>query len=353
MLPLAAAGRVSPLEDGDAAIVWADALTVPVARAFLATGAKVLITRTGNAVCHGANLLRVARIQGREVGWISGLTITGTGVGVVTAQGSLSVSDGDVLVIARGYEPSRAIFEFRTSRRTAVCLWPHRFYSEPEFTMHQAGLELSAFDLCDQVIPVTRDSRGRIWFESGELDEGMVRARALDEAYSLGSLREMSAAYDQLILDISSTQSSELHSDLLQDLANRFFRRLLLFHSCYADVLDTAASSLESVIPPERALEIASTNLVSHWLYELADFADSSKQGTQPTWWGVLPPMSVAQAVEDTIMRLLSSAQGGQTTSGIATRIEWLATMAVVKEIKMVLAKNLFAGLAVLTRSSG
>lgn len=352
VLPLAAAGKVAPLGDNDASIVWADSLTVPVARAFLASSAKLLVTRTGNPVCHGANLLRVAKTYGREVGWITGLQVEGTGNAVVTHQGQFAASDGQLLVLATSSSAIRAIFEFSSGTRTAVCLWPDRSYSWSEFWMQEPGLALSASDLCNRSVAVSRDARGRIWFESGQLDEEMIKERALDREYSLKCLRDMVEHYDKIASSIRAIPLSVLHREALQGLSKEFFRRLLLFHSCYAEVMTAAARTLGSAIPPSNALDIAAANPISRWLYELDDFRDSSKQGTPLRWWGLLPPNSAARAIEITTELLITASHEGQIALFNAASTEWLATTSVIKELKMVLAKNLFAGLSAITKTS-
>lgn len=348
VLPFDASGEIAPLGDMEAAIVWAESLTVPAARIFLASNAKLIVTRVGNPVCHGANLLRVAKLNGRETGWISGLTVSGSGHALASKHGGLEILDGDAQVSAyeTGSYGQKAIFEFRERQRTAVCLWPDRSYSRQEFMLQKSGLEESASNICIQDVIVNRDSRGRIWFESGKLDEEVIKKRALDREYALGRLREMVRSYDQLSSRIGSISFLDIRADELNQLGRIFFADLLLFHSCYADIMYSSAKSLSGLISPNLALEISATNVISRWLYDLDKFQSSSKQGTPAEWWRTLPPLSVFEAVRSTRELLVKASLSRAFNEEEKDNLDVLATLSVVKEMKMILAKNLFAGVA-------
>ncbi|MHD0307229.1 hypothetical protein [Rhodococcus erythropolis] len=256
----------------------------------------------------------------------------------------MTILDGDAQVRSFNQEINRAIFEFNGIERVAVCLWPHRFYTSSQIHLQRRGLAKSASALCDQKVVVNADRRGRLWFESGDLDEVMIRGRALDREYSLHQLSRMMASYEGLAIEILHTPVNLLDNVTLERLATTFFEHLLLFHHCYYDVVISAANALSTEIDPSVTLQLASTNAVLIWLFESPRFMDSSKQGTPGEWWGTLPNQSVASACEQTAQTILSGMP--ELNSEGMLNVMWIAQTMVLKEMKMIIAKNLFAGLS-------
>lgn len=351
VIPIAGIGSVGPVGTPGVVIAWADSLTVPIAREFLASSARILVTKTGSPVCHGANLLRVANLRHRVVGWVSGLVVEGSGEAAVSLDGAMTILTGNVNVRTGSDNTERAIFEFTNGARAAVCLWPDRQYTATEFLLQGRGLSLSAGDLCGQFVGVTRDVTGRLWFESETLDDALLRGFALDPSRALPKLREMATTYDHITSRVRQTPLEAVSGDLLERLGTAFFRQLLLFHTSYGEVIEDAAQALAPELDPGVAVRIAATNSLVRWLYASPRFQDSAKHGTQSEWWGHLPDISVRQATTETINSIRDAADDQGVLDGAA--LEELALMSVVKEMKMILSKNLFAAVAALETRAG
>jgi hypothetical protein len=306
-----------------------DRLTVAEVRRALDAGVIGFITVGGNFACHAANLLRSARHRGSPTVWVRSVDVgTEQHVRIYrdgvceftgdTARSALDPDDapGDLFAYAPG--------ETKWQR---VCLWPRRPYAADEFDLIRPGLERGASELAGGSVTIERQ-HGRVWFNRPALTSRALVEFATDPRTSVPYLHRMLREYSQLVDRLRAGESSS-------EIPVRFFSTLLPFHKSYPQLIGRLVERHPyGAAIADRAL----TNGVVRWLDATPEFRSTVKIAGDRGWAWRLPPDDPRQYVEETIRELVA---GGATLP--SSELDWLATLAVVKEFKMILSKNIYA----------
>jgi len=209
-----------------------------------------------------------------------------------------------------------------------VCLWPERRYAEDEFLLARSGLEYGASELAGTSVMASL-WRSRVWFDAPALTNDELLDFALDKERSIPYLERMVDEYSRLIHRLRSGDES-------MDIPFVFFSTLLPFHKAYGRVI---RQILEASTPQARAAEDAVlTNGVVQWLDGRGEFSGSTKIAGDPLWNGLFPSDTISAYVRDAEERVVRA-----VNSMPVDVVHWAALIAVVKEFKMVISKNIYA----------
>ncbi len=306
-------------------------LTVAEVRRALAAGAAAIITEKGDFASHAANLLRSARARGAPIIWIRGIVVAKATHVVIRADGTCEFDPLAEVRVSATRIAAPGIFRFGRARDAwdAVCLWPDRRYAEDEFLLAKPGLEYGASELAGASIEANL-WRGRVWFDAPALANDELLDFALDEERSVPYLERMVDDYSRVIRRLQLGDNSI-------EIPFLFFSTLLPFHKSYGRVI---RQILEAGTPLARVAEdVVLTNGVVEWLDGRGEFSGSTKIAGDPLWKGLFPPDTISAYVSDAEQRVMHAVS--LLPSDLA---HWAALVAVVKEFKMVIAKNLYAG---------
>lgn len=341
MFPFEGTG-LATVQAGSGCILFAEDLTVELVRTAIENRALGVITQNGSSACHGANLIRCARNEGVDVGWIRSVAVHKHGEITIRSDGTILGSSDQ---LSSAFESDRCLYKFAESasdRWSHVCLWPSRVYSLRELHLQLPGLASCAEKLCGNSIVTTSDRQGRIWYSYPALDIDGIATRAFDVKFVLNYSLEMMECYERLRRSVALWRNTLPDEDELQDAANQFFSFLLLFHRRYESIMLTYSRRISDA-SFLGVFELACTNRVSRWLWRLPEFVSSSKSLYERSWIGLVPDFSVESAVlevNDSILRSLSKSDFVALTCDDRAI---LSRIAVLKEFKMILAKNLFS----------
>ncbi|MDX2356157.1 hypothetical protein [Dietzia sp. PP-33] len=306
-----------------------DQLTVPVVRRALDAGVSGIITNAGDYACHAANLLRSARTNGNSIVWVKGLVVQRATRVKIDADGICSF-DSDAIVHATMESPEKqSIFRYQSGATSwkQVCLWPERRYKVDEFCLARSGLEICAGELCESKISVSL-WRERVWFSNPAPSNTDLLEFALNQDSSVPYLERMSEEYAKIVDILKSGESS-------YDIPTIFFSTLLPFHKSYGTVIQ---NSLASHPNGNQIADVALSNGVVRWLYRTPQFTTSQKLAGDKRWDGLLPPETIFDYISDTESTVSRFAPEVE-----ASKVHWLSLIAVVKEYKMIISKNLYA----------
>ena len=311
-------------------VYFCSELTVAEVRRALDAGVVAILTAKGDFASHAANLLRNARGHGDPIVWVRGLVVERATEVSISSDGTCVFDEAAALsVLAKhGGTPSTFRYQRGQSSWNAVCLWPERVYQDDEFTLAKAGLEQGASELAATHVNSTR-WRGRLWFDAPALTNAQLLEFALDRRKSVPYLERMANDYSMLVAHMSRGDSS-------RDIPFTFFSTLLPFHKSYGAVMRRMLAGYPNEF--RVAVDAALTNGVVKWLDGRPEFSASTKVAGDPLWDGLLPPNSVGDYIVETEQHI------AQVAPSIAKDvIHWLALVAVVKEFKMVISKNIYA----------
>jgi len=305
-------------------------LTVTAARLAINAGAVGIITATGDFACHAANLLRNARERGNRIAWIRGLVVKSAQRVSIGYDGACDFNASAIVHSVASIRVTPSTFRRSAGNRSwdAVCLWPERVYADGEFALARLGLERGASELAGAPVKVTR-WRNRIWFDSPALTNAELLEFALDQSRSVPYLERMVIEYSTLIARF-------VNNDFSEDIPLAYFSTLLPFHKSYGFVIRHILDANLNVY--RRAEDAALTNGVVQWLAERPEFTASTKVPGDPEWDGLFPPTSIRTYVDDAALKV--SAVAPAVPADVAY---WLALVAVVKEFKMIISKNIYA----------
>lgn len=298
-----------------------------------------IISATGDFASHAANLLRSTRNSGNPVVWIRGIAVECASVVSISNEGRCTF---DELAVVRALLPEgepQSTFRHAPdgSSWDSVCLWPDRIYREGEFKLAQPGLEEGASQLAGRSIAVSQ-WRGRIWFSAPALTNDQLLSFARDSRRSVPYLERMVEDYAGLVTRLSAGDSSS-------DIPFIFFSTLLPFHKSYGVVIREMLDDFPGVA--RQVADVALTNGVVSWLDGRIEFSTSTKVAGDPQWNGLFPPHMITSYVVDTEERVKLVAP--RLPRAIARN---LALIAVVKEFKMIISKNIYARYLPLARRS-
>lgn len=312
-----------------------ETLTVETARAVIAAASVGVISQKGNFACHAANLLRAERSKGRQLAWLTGLKIAEAAWAEILSDGICVFPDEALVQITSNPQSATDLYAFEPghSSWSEVCIWPERVYGEEEHGLMRIGLEACATELAVSPVTVTLSGH-RLWFSAPALDSTAILAFASTRSTSIPYLERMERDYDWIWHDLGSTMFSP-------DTPDRFFGTLIPFHRTYGTVLQGIASELTD---DGSLLDTVLTNDVVQWLESRPEFSTSRKIQGDQSWNGLIPPYPPGVYVNRLESRLRAS-----TTAELSDEtIHWLALIAVIKEFKMIIAKNLYAKLPAL-----
>lgn len=317
-------------------IIVATELTVPVAREAIRSSSLV-VTCGGNFACHGANLLRAARATGSPVGWVSGISLYAGQAATVSMDGLVSarrVAACSTPAPKDLYEYSRGSIEW-----AGICLWPDRRYGDLEVRLQLPGLGdcMSALTGAP-VVPYSRN--GRIFYPPPALsNQDILDLMLSSDRYRLGWYERMRTDYDQLLSMLRARPNAR--NVPADEMARLFFRSLLPTHRTYGQLL--RAEAHDASPDPRRQdllLNAALRGPVVRWLHSEARFVDSAKRLDAYEWGDIVPSYSASELIAEALSELRASARVDHWASPALHR---LATLATLKELKMLISKNVFA----------
>lgn len=337
ILAAASEGWVGESGSGDVSdIIVAAELTVPVAREAIRTSSLV-VTCGGNFACHGANLLRAARATGSPVGWVAGISLPAGQAATVSMDGWVSAPR----VSACSRPVPEDLYEYSVGSRewVGLCLWPDRRYGDLELHLQLAGLGDCMSALAEApVVPYSRE--GRIFYSRPALsNQDILRLMLSSAQYRSTWYERMRADYDQLLAMLRARPNPR--PDQTEEMARLFFRSLLPTHRTYGQLLQTEAHDASS--DPQRGellLDAALRGPIVRWLHSETRFVDSVKRLNSSEWGDICPADSATELIAETLSELQAS---GHADRWANPAVERLATLATLKELKMVISKNLFA----------
>lgn len=320
--------------------VFARALSVEVVRYALDVDAVGIVTAAGSFACHAANLLRTERNRGGNIGWIRGIECSRDMSITVNYDGSISSIGGEGAVLRRSTDGRAQLFQFRYADSRAwdrVCLWPDRRYSDFVAGMHLVGLRRSASRLAGEDVRVSADRCGRLWFDRPGLSREGIGLLMLNEARAADCVEQMARAYRDILPAVGCWSVKNLPNETtFFSICDEFFSVLLPFHDEYDRVLLHHANRVHPN-GGRRIVAAAANHRVTSWLFGLDEFNSSTKSLHDKRWIGLVPPFAPPGVISERLAEL----EAAGCAPGIP--LEIVVGISVLKEYKMILAKNLFA----------